>query len=178
MPFTPRQFPIRLSRRVGLRHMQSIGAKRLVCPSGEQIVNGGFENAWTGWEHGIDAYITNAYKRSGTWSLGLTAYSEPENFAWVKQTLTNPIPVACVDEFKLYCHADWYPSTEKKLLVTIGYTDASTTQVTVSFYETYVWHEKDLKPYLSAGKTIKYVRIESLAFADINVDDVTLTGKG
>jgi len=150
----------------------------VIPPVGEQIENGGFEDQFDYWEYGINAYIDTFYKRSGNRSLGLTGYSEPENFAWAKQTLGTPVPVAYVSTFKLYGHADWYPAQEKKLLITIGYTDDSSTEVTFTFYETYVWHECDLKPYLSSGKTIKSIRIETLSLLDISVDDVSLIGTG
>lgn len=151
-------------------------APEIVCPEGEQIVNGGFEDGLDDWDAGVNAYTTTIYKRSGNRSLGLTAYSDP-NLAWVKQTLATSVPVECVDEFKLYCHADWN-ATEKQLKVTIGYTDTSTTEITLTFTATYTWVEKDLKSYLSAGKTVEYVKIETLSVMDINVDDVSLIGTG
>lgn len=90
-----KDFPIMLSRRVGLRTITSItGIKRLICPKGEQITNGGFETGDdTGW---IGRYysISTLFPRSGRYSMIIHS---SDGGAW--QELAKPFPRKCVRNF-------------------------------------------------------------------------------
>jgi hypothetical protein len=166
--------PVR-SRRVGLRHMQSIGAKRLVCPSGEQIVNGGFENAWTGWEHGADAEIWDEGRpETGIYCAGLYKGS------WIQQLLAEPILKACIEKFELWIKGTLY-IVWSKANIKIIYSDDTSTTIPFQEYEAGVWKKIDLLSYVEDGKSVKgiYIINTSGQFqAWIWVDDVSLIGLG
>jgi hypothetical protein len=157
-----------------------MGAKR--CPSGEQIVNGGFETGdFTGWTcGGYSPRITSWYSHSGIYSCWL-AYNYCEYIAsWVRQDLTSPITVACVKTFKLYIG---YFAGERKAKVTIIYTDATEQNIEVTLVgdvDVGVWDEVDLLSYLLTGKTVQAIKISNdvAGGSTILVDDVTLVGKG
>jgi hypothetical protein len=161
--------------------MPSIGAKRLVCPSGEQVVNGGFETGdFTGWNHDIGGYalIRDFNVHSGSYCCEL------EGFGFISQDLSNEIPQQCFvgsSVFGYYYSLDKpsYGTLTHKWRVTLTYTDDSTTIVdydeTTSGDGNYTPYSfADLKAYVEAGKTLKTIKIERLTSqGGIFIDDVT-----
>jgi hypothetical protein len=171
VPFTLRQFPIRLSRRVGLRTMPSIGAKRLVCPSGEQITNGGFETGdLTGWTATGNITVWSNYAQEGTYQAGIynAAYGLTGT---LEQDFANPIPYECfVDAsvFKIYISAGFLisPPIGGKVTIRIKYTDDTATVINWQrTADNPGWNEIDLKSYLELGKTVKGIKL------DLNAQD-------
>jgi hypothetical protein len=165
--------------------MQSIGAK-IPCPSGEQIVNGGFEKGdFTGWTYGTTdggslPTITSDYSHSGTYSCWLY-YDYCRLIAgWIRQDLVTSINVDCVKNFKLYI--GYYAGT-RKVKVTLIYTDGTEQNIEVTLagdVEVGYWDEVDLLSYLLTGKTVQAIKISNQVTggSDILVDDVSLEGKG
>jgi len=171
-----------MSRRIGLRTMPSTGAKK-PCPSGEQIVNGGFETGdFTGWTATGDANIISAFPspHSGSYCVAITA--PPGASGSISQTLTTPVPTACITEtstFKLWIHSryGWSPPGGGLFTAIITYTDGSQTTVNreITVDETNVWIEWDLKPFLEAGKTIQSIQIIiENHYTTSAVDDISL----
>lgn len=169
-----------MSKRIGIRHAQSPGGKALVCPEGEQIVNGGFETGdFTGWNYGDTNYavVSSEYPRSGSYACEL------RGSGWIKQDLANPVPEKCftgTSKFGFYAGNDiiYYGSLTFFFRATIIYTDETTTIVDFEWYTTpdqqTAYQYVDLKPYVTPGKIIKSIKIERLASnEDVWIDDVT-----
>jgi hypothetical protein len=186
VPFTPKQFPIRLSRRIGLRTIGSLGAKKVVaCPSGEQIVNGGFElgdfgenppTTIIGWEYQPDIYIVNYHPHSGNYHAILQI---TPSRGWLKQTFGPVILVECVESFSLWAFNPLGEGYVCFVVVTLEYDDDTTDAIEFNVTtEDYV--ELDVKPFLQSGKKIKSVKLESREDneAAVYVDDVSLIGSG
>jgi hypothetical protein len=147
--------------------MQSVGGKRLVCPSGEQITNGGFETGdLTGWTGDADV-ATSAdgviSPHSGSY-LAKAAYLEDR---YVEQTLANNVPQLCLTGASVFRF--WFAGgyDECGLVGTIArahikYTDGSETVVSheTTEAEHRIWVEIDLKSQVEAGKTINALKIE------------------
>jgi len=179
--FRPKLFPVRLSRRVGLRRMQSIGGKGLVCPSGEQITNGGFETGdFTGWtQSGFSIVSWGAH--SGTYR----AWVETLNTPYLSQDLANPVPQACLtvsSVVSLWYKGSYDECAELGTIVRarIVYTDDPETVVEheTTLAEHGIWVEIDLKPYVQSGKTVKRLRIEvddNGTGAYTSVDDISFS---
>jgi len=171
VPFTPQQFPIRLSRRVGLRTMPSIGAKKAVaCPSGEQFVNGGFETGnFTGWtlSDPMDWECTSAYQGQGP-SEGkyhARSVSLEEVTATLEQDFAIPIPVECFKDTSIFSvDTQWYqlyppPPSLSIWQVEILYTDDTSTVLNLFADQKNVYVTHDLKALLESGKTVKGIRV-------------------
>jgi hypothetical protein len=105
VPFTPRQFPVRLSRRVGLRHMQSsIGVKGLVCPCSRAD---GFETGAKATFWGVEvadpyiivttnpspyhgSYCARSSNGSGVWKHSLTGTNVTKWLSFRFRIVPNP----------------------------------------------------------------------------------------
>ena len=177
VPFMPRQFPIRLSRRIGLRTIGSLGAKKVVaCPSGEQIVNGGFETGdFTGWEYNPWVIVANYYPHSGTYHAVLE-YTPPGG--WIKQTFTPAIPIECIASLSFWmmnCLGSSYNCTTK---VTLYYDDD--TENSTEFSVKGEYELLNLLPFLISGKKLSYVKFEAAVTTEAApyIDDVSLIGTG
>jgi hypothetical protein len=146
--------------------MGSIGAKK-PCPSGEQIVNGGFETGdLTGWTAtGNITVVGNLFPQEGTYwagiydaSLGLTGSLE--------QDFANTIPYECfgpTSVFKLYVAAGLQisPPVGGRVTIRIRYTDD--TETIIEWERTAGnpgWNEIDLKSYIELGKTVKGLTLD------------------
>lgn len=143
-------------------------APEVVCPSGEQIINGGFETGdFTGWE-ATGGSVTDQYARTGT-------YSAFQYQSFLRQTFTTSIPVSCVQSFKFYVQSPGQgPGVAGD--ITIHYTDDTTTVIDIECFES--WHEYDLTAQLVAGKTIDYIEFRGGSQWPFWLDDVSLIGTG
>lgn len=72
--------------------------KSVYCPSGEQVVNGGFENDFTGWAPSVGAQIVTDVKHSGLKSCLL-------NYSCSVQQSIN-ILIDCIESFKGWVKKD------------------------------------------------------------------------
>jgi len=172
VPFSPKQFPIRLSKRVGVRTMGSIGGK-VPCPSGEQIGNGGFETGdFPPWEHSANVEIWSGVPRTGTYYCIILDFDD-----WVKQTLSVRVPVKCVTTFEAYVWLSGPVWTNLGKII-VGYTNGTTSEMTIEGIGDY--EEQDIKPILVSGRTISYVEFLAITggtrldCGGMAVDDVSL----
>jgi hypothetical protein len=149
------------------------------CPSGEQIVNGGFEEGWTGWDHNEYAFVTEGDAHSGVYKCWLywdEIGGEPieEHFGWVEQILPTPITVDCVQSLKFWAKSQYGASTFVYAIIT--YTDDSVQSIEVLVVGPN-YTECDITANLIQGKTIKKIRF-TWAADPFYLDDVSLIGKG
>jgi len=140
----------------------------IICPEGEQIVNGGFETGdLPPWEAKYN-YVTDRYAHTGTYSCYIT-YA-----GWTKQTVS--IPVNCIKSFTLWAYNE-FDDRDAYVRVIAHYTDDTSDEH--EFMETRLaWAQFDMLPYLTAGKTIDYIRIQVSGDVGSYVDDVSLVGTG
>jgi hypothetical protein len=152
----------------------------LVCPSGEQIVNGGFETGdWTGWTHSSScsaiggplthsgnykARLWRTYLGGGVWVYG-----------WIRQDFPTSIRAECFTSLGYWCR---YDQAWSIVLFTIGYDDGSVTTIEDTINsDLYVYF--DHLSSLTAGKKVAYIKIEYLRpgqepyGSNIDIDDVT-----
>jgi hypothetical protein len=132
------------------------------CPSGEQILNGGFETGdMTSWTtvSGTPQVVTYQHKD------GAYACRTGRNQTCViSQVLGTPVPVSCIiAKFSLWVRSDYSvsPPGGSIFTVKIVYDDATFTTVThsITVGEADTWIEMNLIPYLDAGKTVVSIQI-------------------
>lgn len=196
VPFNPRHVAepnvTRLSRRIGLRTIPSIGAKG--CPSGEQVVNGGFETGdFTGWTKTGNANRWEVGTVGTDFGLVVGACSSPvtpEEGSYMaffhsistdpmppktitgtlQQLFATPIPVACFTDASFFSiQTNWQGSgcPPEGLVVwqiEILYTDGTSTIVDISGDPPCSWEDHDLKSVLETGKTVKGIKITATIF--------------
>jgi len=173
VPLTPKQFPIRLSRRIGLRTIGSLGAKKVVvCPSGEQIVNGGFETGdFTGWKAtGSAEIVTDGHKGSYFAYMSLS-------YGSVEQELPTPISYECIETFELFYQNSGCITPTVEVVIT--YTDDSATTITIVSQHG-DWTKLNIKDYLDPEKTVKKIKVSCIVdgYGSVWLDDVSLIGAG
>jgi len=153
-----------MSRRVGLRHMQSIGAKK-PCPSGEQIVNGGFETGdFTGWTvtNPVRVLIYSYSPYEGLYYVHMKhQYGDPDSS--ISQDLLNLVPKACLTDSSIFNVALLGTYNEcghfgNQAIIRITYSDDTYTDVNWEAPNS-GWNVLDLKGYVEAGKTVKNIKI-------------------
>jgi len=136
-----------------------------ICPSGEQIVNGGFETGnFTGWTVVGAPIVQSGIVHSGSYAARLALDA-------IYQSLGG-ITVACLATAEL-----WY---YKYVIVRITFTD-DTTWTKVAQNVGFQWAELDLLPTLQGtygDKAINTVMIYEDGGVYIFVDDVSFMGKG
>jgi hypothetical protein len=157
-----------------------VGEVGLVCPSGEQIVNGGFEKGdFTGWVVSGPASVINYFQHSGLYS----ARAPVNTVVSIEQNLLNNVPSECLKPTSIFLlwFLGFYGCVAGTVLrVYIKYTDATQTIVehTTTPDESGFWIEINLKPYVEAGKTVNSIKIEwgdpSAEGLESFVDDVSL----
>jgi len=165
-----------LSKRIGLRHMQSIGGKGLVCPSGEQIVNGGFETGdFTGWTLEIDGTycsVSSTIKHSGAYSAYIKYNPCLHIGGAIKQTFSTAIQGACIESFTLWI----YRWSADEITIEVGYSDG-TVETWTEKPVSEVWTEVNLKAHLDLTKKVSYIQIHATG-GTYYVDDISLVVKG
>lgn len=148
-----------------------------ICPTGEQIVNGGFESAFTGWVKTGSLEVVDYDKHGGVYSVR-NPTGEPE--ATLTQTLATPMPGSCVTDMHLWMMASYSasPPAGGKIKVSIEYTDDTHDEATkeITSPETDTWVLFDLLSYVNATKTIESIVITFYLcnFSSVWVDDVSL----
>jgi len=165
------------SIRVGLRHMSRVGIRPAVCPTGEQVNNGGFETGdFTGWT-AVGATISTAKPHTGTYNAYL------DSVDYITQNLLQNVPQQCLTAptvFGLWRSIRRFPVGGSRIQwrVTLTYTDASTTVVDYDEdsagcgYGAYAY--KDLKGEVASGKTLQNIKIERVSGdGELAIDDVT-----
>ena len=156
--------------------MPSIGAKGLVCPSGEQITNGGFETGdFTGWTYDPSNTGIWGEAHSGSYAAWIRYDSCASIGYWIKQAFATPIPVECVKSFSLWI-TGWCSGYNAIARVHVNYDDGTETvkDFSVGWYYVVDFIQcSSLKTVLVAGKKIVSILIEADT-CDISVDDVSL----
>jgi hypothetical protein len=165
-----------MSKRVGLRHVQSIGAKvraAAVCPEGEQFTNGSFGTGdWTGWTRnptdpnhwtllggGLPAALFQALLTDPIGPIHC-----PRATGTLEQDFANVIPTSCFVAAAVF-HVETYwttdicnPVSPALWQVEVLYTDGTSTILDLTGDPVSTWVTHDLKAILQAGKTVKGIR--------------------
>lgn len=145
------------------------------CPAGEQIVNGGFESAFTGWVKTGALEVVDYDKHGGVYSVrNLTGE------ATLTQTLATPMLGSCVTDLHLWMMSSYSVSPPEggKIKVSIEYTDdthdEATKEITSPEHDTWVLF--DLLTSVNVTKTIEYIVITFYLcnFSSVWADDVSL----
>lgn len=155
--------------------------EEVVCPSGEQITNGGFETGdFTGWSHDEYNYakVVTENPYAGTYHCRI------DGAGWIQQDLLKVVPQECLTATSVfgyyYCceRPPHYGTLTTQWRVTLTYTDETTT--TIDYSETWgvdgaftPYSFEDLKTYVEAGKTLKTIKFERTGGEEIRIDEVT-----
>jgi len=138
------------------------------CPSGEQIINGGFETGdTTGWKVSY-TIATSDQAHSGTYSAHFVTE------AYIKQAFS--LRVECVQSLTLWVLNE-FPPQNIEVEVIVHYDDGTSDKHEFVLVAA-SWTQLDMKPYLTAGKTIDYIQINAPEVPSFWVDDVSLIGTG
>jgi hypothetical protein len=155
----------------------SIG-KAVVCPSGEQITNGGFETGdFTGWETSGYPAVTTVNPRTGNYSCYFAGQG------YIQQSFTG-VPKICLTPSSVLGYyrslsRPFYGTRTHGWAVTLIYEDETET---VIGYEKTVWggggypsyEFEDLKDYVEPGKVLVGIKISFVSGpGGIYIDDVT-----
>ena len=152
----------------------------VVCPSGEQTTNGGFETGdFTGWTVGNQksfpegAHIYSNGAGEGTYYCIIHATVPP--YTYIEQDFANEVPASCIIDTSTFQILIRCALAGFSLWIYLVYTDASETEVIYTTTEDLKWETLNLKPYVEAGKTLKGIRLENCSSAmDIQCDGVSL----
>lgn len=140
----------------------------VVCPEGEQMVNGGFETGdGTGWEVPPTILSNGTYAHSGNY------YGFLDTGLWCRQVLDEAVLVVCIETFVIWLKCpDPYNQPYR---ITITYDDDSTSVVNGNASST--WTEVNLKPHLYAGKSVKSITIlcrDEAPYQTLSIDDISM----
>jgi len=140
-------------------------APEVPCPTGEQIVNGDFEDGATGWTFdSANSSISTSYAHSPTHSV--FTYSDGLGF---HQSIDNLL-VSCVQSLTFYTIAPY--GTPATVTAKITYSDGSSSSRVINSSGT--WTQQDITDLLDAGKTITEIRFTSSTDNPTHIDDVSL----
>jgi hypothetical protein len=185
--------------------MASISGKPpLVCPSGEQIVNGGFETGdFTGWT-ASNRWFASSSEWGDLVSPPAGSYmacchsieGDPPGASetitgTLEQIFATPIPVACFGLTSVFSiKTNWTalgcpPRIPPTWQVEVEYTDGTSTVVDLSGDPVQTWTTHDLKAVLASGKTVKGIKFTAVIYGwdigvsyqdmEVYVDECTLT---
>ena len=158
--------------------MQSISGKK-VCPSGEQITNGGFETGdLTGFTTTGTVVISSWSPHTGTYDCLLDDYpSLPSIEQDILAIKGYSISVKCISSMTLWARLD---TGNGDFTVLITYSDGSTTTIPLNTI-LLTYEQFDLLPYLDTSKSVSKINISLPATGmsfKIFFDDISLIGKG
>ena len=144
------------------------------CPSGEQLINGGFE---AGSNYGIPYWEYYGYSISTSDPhTGLQCISIYPS-GWIEQELVEPLPVSCVDS--ITCWAKGGVGNFVEVIVTVTYTDDDTSQDTKTTINDEGLWEQLIFGNLTTGKTIKKIKFNGAnSYNPHRLDDCSLIGTG
>jgi len=184
VPFQPKQLPnfTRMSRRVGLRTMGSIGGK---VPITEWITDGDFEEDISGiWDTNavrLDGVIAN-HTPGGNWGMYLAATM----YQYLEQDILTLKGQACpVNDISLMTL--WYRNDgvfgigDECFDAVITYSDDTATTVTIVMEQNTDYHDvgSTVLAKLTAGKKIKIFSIEKTfprdEFSMFYIDDIRIS---
>jgi len=125
----------------------------------EIIVNGGFETGdLTGWDYS-QAFATDQYAHTGTYSVFLYQ-------GWIEQILSSMIPKSQINSFGFWAMGQAINSC----IVTFSDDSELFVEIPSGMY----WQYVDILPLIPDGKTVKKVRFQGWTGGPSWVDDVSL----
>jgi hypothetical protein len=158
----------------------------LVCPSGEQIVNGGFETGdltgWTTSNIGVgkgEVLSVNPYEGIYHFRLYDLPYGSPSPS--IAQNFKELVSSECLTDTSTFqvalkSYTDFSPPIGGWVDIYLVYTNGTETHIHVEDVATYTVY--DLKPYVESGKTLKGIRLENTTPLGtsfyIDIDEVSL----
>jgi hypothetical protein len=180
--------PVRMSRRIGLRTMPSIAAKR-ACPGAgvEQFVNDHFQTGdFTGYTQ-TNCFIDNGSCSGsygsispfqGSYDASCQAGGYPET-STIQQMLSKPVDLACLTPMGIFrvVYADMGSPCEPSTFVArILYSDGTYTDVILPTVPDNYWHSFNLIPYVAIGKKIQglLVTITNQAYCNPHIGQFSL----
>jgi len=140
----------------------------IICPEGEQVVNGGFETGdFTGWtNNGAD--ISTQYVHSGTYSAFLYSASIQQDFA-------TPILKECIESFGF-----WVYFIDTGILpdawCDVYFSDGD--MISVPILQIAGWTYYDILAQIPNGKSVSYFVFRAGSTYWYWLDDVSLIGTG
>ena len=142
----------------------------IICPSGEQIINGGFETSdFTGWSAASNWHIDFW---SGGHSGSCFAYSDYGS-GTLEQDFENPIPGECFTTFEVWGKGTYQGGCGQdefgEMYIDILYTDDTYTRIDWTVLSA-GWSLINLKASLVTSKTVKGIRFIRVAYY-VGVDD-------
>jgi len=141
--------------------------KKPPCPSGEQIINGGFETGdFTGWVC-TDGWVTTDNPHSGVYCAEIWPSGSRELY----QVLTSPIPVYCIASFDF-----WYRNAASTYFKVV-YSDGTSTDW-VPLPDVTDWTHYDILPHLDSSKMVSEIHFLNGWVQPLYIDDVSLMGSG
>ena len=150
-----------------------------LCPTGEQITNGGFEiGTLDDWTSGL-ATKSNTHAKTGIYSASLNSSGGcVPTYGWIEQDIETlkglAIPVSCITSFTVWVRAAMGLQGSGGY-ITITYSDASTEAIQVVGVPFNAWMQVDILSHLDINKfvsKIKFDRVTTYSFKW--VDDVIL----
>jgi len=137
-----------------------------LSPSYEYIVNGGFEYGnFTGWTC-TDGEVTSTNPHTGNYCAKIY----PSGQRTLAQTLSDYPATSDITTFEFYYRN---PNTSNSASVIIGYTDNSSTTVSLDNGVS-EWTKVNLIPYLEANKNVCRITFQNGYIDHLYIDDVSL----
>jgi hypothetical protein len=145
------------------------------CPSGEQLINGGFEVS--GGNYGIPYWDSSVYYTSWSNPHSGTKCIMAYPSGWIEQELAEPLPVSCVDS--ITCWAKGEINNFVEVIVTITYTDDTTSEdIKTTINDDGEWEQLTFGN-LTTGKTIKKIKFDGAnSYNPHKLDDCSLMATG
>lgn len=144
-----------------------------LCPTGDQITNGGFETGdLTGWTSN-NADTSSGHHHSGSYSAYILWDDCLGTSGYLTQSFSPVIPVYCITELSLYAKntCGTNPSYAVNILAT--YSDATTDNIQKTGTNSSTWTKLNFTAGLTSTKLLSSIKI-SVTDCTHYVDDITL----